>query len=103
MQSLDDKLKLIEARLARIENQLQLSPVYEFAADTERENHKNTRTKLQLSSGSVLGIIAIICFVMAAGFIIKLSIDAGLMSPATRLIIASIFGFSLIATGLVSY
>ena len=49
--------------------------------------------------GNWLGLTAIICFVLAAGFIIKLSIDSGWLTPARQIGIAVLFGFSLIGAG----
>ena len=50
-------------------------------------------------SGNWLGIIGIICFIFAAGFIIKLSIETGWLTPERQILIAAVFGFSLIGTG----
>ncbi len=50
-------------------------------------------------SGNWLGIIAIICFVFAAGFIIKLSVETGWLTPERQIIIAACFGLLLIVTG----
>lgn len=46
-----------------------------------------------------LGIIGVICFVVAAGFIIKLSIESGWLTPERRIISSLLFGTTLIATG----
>ena len=50
--------------------------------------------------GNWLGIIAVVCFVLAAGFIIKLSIDSGWLTPERQIGLALIFGLSLIGAGL---
>lgn len=47
-----------------------------------------------------LGYAAIVCFVLAAGFIIKLSIDSGWLTPARQVGISALLGGSLIALGL---
>lgn len=52
-------------------------------------------------SGNWLGIIATVCFVLAAGFIIKLSIETGWLTPQRQIIIASLLGMVLIVAGLV--
>ena len=51
------------------------------------------------ASGNWLGIIAIVCFVLAAGFIIKLSVETGWLTPARQLGLATLFGFALIGAG----
>ena len=47
-----------------------------------------------------LGYAAIICFVLAAGFIIKLSIDSGWLTPLRQIGLSALLGGSLIAAGL---
>lgn len=49
--------------------------------------------------GNWLGIIAVICFVLAAGFIIKLSIESGWLTPIRQLGLVVILGLSLIGAG----
>ncbi|RUR08350.1 DUF2339 domain-containing protein [Legionella sp. km772] len=70
-------------------------PIEAFAPSTTTEDLSNKVEK----SGNWLGIIAIICFVFAAGFIIKLSIDTGWLTPERQIIIAALIGLCLIATG----
>ena len=50
-------------------------------------------------SGNWLGVVGIICFVLAAGFIIKLSIDSGWLTPERQIGLAIFFGLGLIASG----
>ena len=50
--------------------------------------------------GNWLGIIAVICFVLAAGFIIKLSIESGWLTPARQVGLAALLSVSLIGAGL---
>ncbi|HBA61714.1 MAG TPA: DUF2339 domain-containing protein [Elusimicrobia bacterium] len=47
-----------------------------------------------------LGVVAVICFVLAAGFIIKLSLESGWLTPERQIGLAAMFGLSLIAVGL---
>lgn len=53
-----------------------------------------------IKSGNWLGIIAAICFVFAAGFFIKLSIETGWLTPERQVLIAAVFGLILIASGI---
>lgn len=50
--------------------------------------------------GRFLGLIAVVCFVLAASFLVKLSIDSGWLTPNRQVALALAFGFSLIAAGL---
>jgi uncharacterized membrane protein len=54
-----------------------------------------------MKSGNWLGIIAIICFIFAAGFIIKLSVESGWLTPTRQIIIAACFGMALIISGFI--
>lgn len=102
MSSLDEQLSLINSRLARIEHQLQLSPIESPTAPSPQPQAAATSpdTSYKLNSSNILGIIAIACFILAAGFIIKLSIDSGWLTPRRQVCIAALFGLSLIVTGL---
>jgi len=50
-------------------------------------------------SGNWLGIVGVICFVLAAAFIIKLSIDSGWLTPERQIGLAVLFGLGLITAG----
>lgn len=52
-------------------------------------------------SGNWLGIIAVVCFILAAGFIIKLSIESGWLTPERQVDIAALFGIALVGAGFV--
>ncbi len=49
----------------------------------------------------LLGAVAVICFVLAASFLVKLAIDSGWLTPARQLSMAAILGGTLIAAGVV--
>lgn len=102
--SLDEKLKLIEARLARIEAQLNLSPLPQPTSPAKppviNPSRDVAQIKQETKSGNWLGIIAILCFVLAAGFMIKLSIESGWLTPARQIGIAVLFGLGLIEFGM---
>jgi len=51
-------------------------------------------------TGNWLGAVAVICFVLAAGFIIKLSLDSGWLTPPRQIGLALMFGLGLVAAGL---
>jgi hypothetical protein len=50
-------------------------------------------------SGNWLGIAAVICFVLAAGFIVRLSIESGWLTPARQIGLSALLGLSLIGAG----
>lgn len=102
--SLDEKLQAIEARLARIEYQFRFPPMTPPPAATSTPTEAKTISEeekpLMVKSGNWLGIISVICFVLAAGFIVKLSIESGWLTPARQIGIAALFGFGLIGVGI---
>lgn len=104
---LEQRLNAIEERLVVIEQHLAIPapslppsgwhdpaiPVY---------NAGKAKVKRPLAapkSGNWLGTIAVVCFVLAAGFIIKLSVDSGWLTPERQIVIAMVFGLSLIGAG----
>lgn len=107
---IETRLGLIEQRLTDIENHIgiSLSPgvIKHVSPPTHPVTNASSIAEPQLplypedhKPVNWLGICAIICFVAAAGFIIKLSIDSGWLTPARQVGIATLFGFSLIAAG----
>jgi len=109
-------LKAIEQRLARIESFLKLTPPAAPVSAPPppppavspapiKAEAPLTLTPDMLASrpaarnGNWLGVVAVICFVLAAGFIIKLSIDSGWLTPGRQLGLAAVFGLGLIGAG----
>lgn len=108
-QNMDVRLKQIEKRLIKIEDKLGLLPeTYTVPVEppmpediTRPETNKGQGTNSKPRSGNWLGIIAVVCFILAAGFIIKLSVDTGWLTPLRQLGIAATLGVMLIGVGLV--
>ncbi len=99
--NVEERLARIEARLAQIETYFQPITVQ------SKPKPKPTPASQPLAppaprekSGNWLALAAVICFVLAAGFIIKLSIESGWLTPARQIGLAALLGFSLIGTGL---
>ncbi|HAZ14636.1 MAG: hypothetical protein A2X86_06110 [Bdellovibrionales bacterium GWA2_49_15] len=109
-----------EARLTSIEQRLTMLELYirkSHASPAEEPRHEipkhaqiqppplpelsiSIRPPLQeVKSGNWLGVIAVICFVLAAAFIIKLSIESGWLTPQRQIGLAILFGFGLIGAG----
>ncbi|CDZ77922.1 putative membrane protein [Legionella massiliensis] len=102
---LEERLNFIEARLAAIEEKLNLIPqkneVKQAPIAEKKAPSEIARPIHPPKYGNWLGIIAVICFVFAAGFIIKLSIESGWLTPAKQLGLAALLGLALIASGTV--
>lgn len=106
---LKEKLNAIESRLSKIERQLNIpAPVsappvssddWEVTVPVVPPLPLSAPKKSEDKPGNWLGIVAILCFVLAAGFIIKLSIDSGWLTPSRQIGISTLLGLSLIGAG----
>ena len=101
----EDRLDTIENRLAKIEKQLKLPTAKsESKRSAETDPFADIGLKpmpaIESKPGNWLGIIAIICFVLAAGFIIKLSIESGWLTQERQVGLAALLGLGLIGAGL---
>lgn len=106
---LEDRLARIESRLSEIERELKplSQPWTKIAAKPQPVSSVSQNTSPSVAPipqeeakpGNWLGMIAVICFVLAAGFIVKLSIESGWLTPARQIGIAVLFGFGLIGAG----
>ncbi len=105
---IESRLARLEERLSKIETHLSISPTAPipsaildaWADDTTPIQKKSTVTTEPENSMNWLGLTAIICFVLAAGFIIKLSIDSGWLTPARQVGISALLGSLLVGVGL---
>lgn len=118
------RLGRLEERLAKIETHLGLSappqttspipktsaadlsawaddePVQSFAPQTSNIASTIPADAEDDKPMNWLGFTALICFVLAAGLIIKLSIDSGWLTPTRQIGISALLGTSLIGAGL---
>ncbi len=104
LNNIAERLNSIEQRLSLIESKLEIRsqanlPEPEAAKLTQQADEIDTFIQ-PAKAGNWLGIVAVICFVLAAGFIIKLSIQSGWLTPQRQLVLAILFGISLILLGI---
>jgi uncharacterized membrane protein len=105
MQQIENQLQLIAARLAKIESALNIAPQAPSVECSEPPpvlqpvQAASQPHQTELKSGNWLGAIAIICFVLAAGFIIKLSIATGWLTPEKQIGLACLLGLGLTGAG----
>lgn len=99
MASNEQRLTSIERRLTNIEKSLNI-PKEEAAPAAVKKSPAAAIASAPAKPGNWLGIIAVICFVLAAGFIIKLSITSGWLTPERQIGLALVLGIALIGTGL---
>jgi hypothetical protein len=92
----------IEERISDMESRLS---ILEIKAKIKKNNDQVIKKSIHPAanrevSGNLLGWISSICFILAAGLIIKLSFDSGWLTHEKQLGIATLFGFALFAGGL---
>lgn len=101
---IEKRLTDLENRLARIENRFVIVPSSRTATSagpSDKTPTTTTTTPFQVKPAGWLGIVAVICFISAAVFIIKLSIVTGWLTPERQIGLAYLLGFCLIAAGYV--
>jgi uncharacterized membrane protein len=106
---IEQALAAMDTRLARIEAAMGIArtePVKAAPAVTSTPAPMPLRPTAPVRvpavavPGNWLGIIAVICFVLAAAFIVKLSIESGWLTPSRQIGLAALLGLGLIGTGL---
>ncbi len=111
----EERIRLLEQRLSHIEKILriqrqELQPANPVPSEPDLKTSATGAKSApvtpsappvtQIKPGQWLGLIAVICFVLAAGFIIKLSIESGWLTPERQIGLAALLGLTLIGVGL---
>lgn len=111
---LEERLKTLEQRLSRVETFFNLAKPAAVPAAPPPPPREELRPLPPEAierpaprpvpvhrerSGNWLGVVGIVCFVLAAAFIIKLSIDSGWLTPERQIALAVLFGLGLIGAG----
>ncbi|MBI4347702.1 MAG: DUF2339 domain-containing protein [Elusimicrobia bacterium] len=107
-ETLRDDLRALRLRIDRIEKKLGLgallAPTVKKKEAPVPEPALLPAAQLDASeggqAGKALGIIAVVCFVVAASFLIRLAIDAGWLTAERQLGLAASLGVALIVAGL---
>ncbi|MEO8400189.1 MAG: DUF2339 domain-containing protein [Gammaproteobacteria bacterium] len=103
---LEERLDSIESRLKTIENKLWINVPSIKASPTPSPTTESTLKTTQQTHdffskpANWLGVIGIICFIFAAVFIIKLSIESGWLTHARQICLSALFGFAVMGAGL---
>ena len=99
MESLEKALNLLLVETGRVDAPVQKPPTPSIPlAPTQRTKPQHPH-KPEIASGNLLGVIGIICFILAGAFIVKLAIESGWLTPERQEGLAALFGFSLIGAG----
>lgn len=108
IKSLENKIENLTHRLERVESALHLAspaprPVNPTPANTTKSSsEKIIATTFDLPSigtSRLLALVAVICFVLAGGFIIKLAIESGWLTAERQWASALLLGLSLCGFG----
>ncbi|MBL7480923.1 DUF2339 domain-containing protein [Legionella bononiensis] len=92
---IEKKLEDIQSRIETLETKLKINK--QPAEEPGQEEIKEIPKPI---SGNLLGVVSSICFILAAGFIFKLSIDSGWLTHEKQLGLASLLGLALFAAGI---
>lgn len=108
-------LQSIEARLGRLEAKAGLTnrenaapaartpasvPASERVVSARKPVTKPAARPEPAQPGNWLGVVAVLCFVLAGGFIVKLAVASGWLTPVRQIGLAALLGFVLIGAGL---
>ncbi|CAM2901213.1 DUF2339 domain-containing protein [Legionella worsleiensis] len=93
--SLETKFAELQSRIALLESKLKITH-----ASGEKTRKQKTEETENPMSGNLLGVVSSVCFILAAGFIFKLSIDSGWLTHEKQLGLASLLGLALFAAGI---
>jgi uncharacterized membrane protein len=103
--SIDVRFQEIEDRLTKVESCLGISSVnvnqdqnFQDLENVRKSSKDTTFTKA--SSINWLAILASICFIAAAGFIIQVSIESNFFTPNLQVVLSGVLGITLIGIGL---
>ena len=105
--SVEQRLHNLEVRLRNLEHSLHPTRPSEQRSMAPRPATASTSPTAATAkvvdrfsdTGNWLGAVGVICFVFAAGFIIKLAVESGWLTPARQVGLAFLLGCSLIALG----
>ncbi|WP_298624360.1 DUF2339 domain-containing protein [uncultured Legionella sp.] len=89
------QLEDIQKRLYNIEAKLKIN-----VPSVSSSVKETTQASSKPISGNLLGVVSSICFILAAGFIFKLSIDSGWLTHEKQLGLATLLGLALFAAGI---
>lgn len=103
-----EHIKILYKRLERIEAHLGLSASTSVAQPVDGRNETKTfepeasissSPVTSFSSASLLGVVAVICLVVASIFIIRLAIESGWLTPARQVGLTTVVGMVLVFAG----
>ena len=96
---LKEMMHSLADRIEDVEKQLQLAKprqVTPYIAPTKKAPVAKAPVE-KAKPSNILGIVGVACFILAMILLIKFSIDSGWLNPARQLLLAALFGGSLIA------
>ncbi|KGP62852.1 hypothetical protein EP47_14325 [Legionella norrlandica] len=102
--NIEKNIQELETRVSIIEKIIgDVSPASERPSKLIKNKKTVNRTKQtpKPMSGNWLGFVASVCFILAAGFIVKLSIESGWLTHEKQLGVATLFGMALFGAGIV--
>ncbi|MCW8407736.1 DUF2339 domain-containing protein [Legionella sp. PATHC035] len=98
LQSLDTRVSTVEKIIGSVSP---ITPVKQSKLIKNKKSVDRSKSTPRPMSGNWLGFVASVCFILAACFIVKLSIESGWLTHEKQLGVATLFGMALFAGGIV--
>ncbi|KTC79816.1 hypothetical protein Lche_1836 [Legionella cherrii] len=98
LQALDTRVSTVEKIIGSVSP---ISPVKQSKLIKNKKSVDRSKSTPKPMSGNWLGLVASVCFILAACFIVKLSIESGWLTHEKQLGVATLFGMALFTGGIV--
>ncbi|WP_058477684.1 DUF2339 domain-containing protein [Legionella steigerwaltii] len=98
LQALDTRVSTVEKIIGSVSP---IPPIKQPKLIKSKKSVDGSKATPKPMSGNWLGFVASVCFILAACFIVKLSIESGWLTHEKQLGVATLFGMALFAAGLV--
>ncbi|MBX7137046.1 MAG: DUF2339 domain-containing protein [Oligoflexia bacterium] len=108
--AIDQRISALELRISQLEKRIsgstsspavspdqpKIIPAPKKALPSQSSTSMPSRS---VGAGNILGIVAVLCFVLAAAFFVKLAIDSGWLTPHRQFVMTMLFGAALALAG----
>ncbi|WP_454780966.1 DUF2339 domain-containing protein [Legionella sp. WA2022007384] len=98
---IEKSLQALEARVSMVEKINGMTSTTSKQSRSIKDKRSTQKSTSKPMSGNWLGLVASVCFILAACFIVKLSIESGWLTHEKQLGVATLFGMALFTGGII--